>query len=91
MSKEKKYVAVYAPSNQGNQMPSLEYTPRGYMTDEQIAELRSNLVGTMGCINEFPTKAHYEGYLREIDEQWLDYVEEPDEFTHWDGDDSVLM
>ena len=87
---EKKYIAVYAPSNENNQMPSLRYTPRGYMSEEEISELHRNLVNTMGFLHEFPTKAHYEAYLREIDEQY--YVEEPDdEFTHWDGDESILM
>lgn|GEM_PF-4159174 len=92
-NKEKKrFIAVYVDSNQGNQMPSLSYTPRGYMTQEQVAELSKNLAGTMGCVNAFPTEAHYEGYLREIDEQWLDYIDEQwfDDLCnvhHWDGND----
>ena len=79
-----KYIAVYAPSNEDNKMPSLSYTPRGYMTDEQIAELHRNLVGTMGFIHEFRSRDYYESHLAQIDEQWSNDLSNA---HHWDGND----
>ena len=84
MGNRKKYVAIYVSGNQSNQMPSLEYTPRGYMNEAEVSELTSNCEGTAACVNTFDSKESYEAHLEEIDEQWSNDLYNS---HHWDGND----